>query len=29
MGADYLLVTTDTPVGRVLREYLEKRARLG
>ena len=29
MGADYLLVTTDTPVGRVLSEYLEKRARLG
>jgi len=29
MGADYELVTTDTPVGHVLRRYLEKRARLG
>lgn len=29
MGADYELVTTDTPVGFVLRRYLEKRARLG
>lgn len=29
MGADYELVTTDVPIGRVLRRYLEKRARLG
>jgi uncharacterized protein (DUF58 family) len=29
MGADYHLFTTDTPLGRVLSEYLEKRARLG
>ena len=29
MGADYEVVTTDTPVGHVLRRYLEKRARLG
>ena len=29
MGADYELVTTDTPVDHVLRRYLEKRARLG
>jgi uncharacterized protein (DUF58 family) len=29
MGADYELVTTDTPVGHALRRYLEKRARLG
>lgn len=29
MGVDYELVTTDTPIGHVLRRYLEKRARLG
>lgn len=29
MGADYHLFTTDTPLGSVLGEYLEKRARLG
>ena len=29
MAADYELVTTDVPIGRVLRRYLEKRARLG
>lgn len=29
MGADYEVVTTDTPIGRVLRRYFEKRARLG
>ncbi|MBT8462718.1 MAG: DUF58 domain-containing protein [Gemmatimonadetes bacterium] len=29
MGADYHLFTTDTPLGVVLGEYLEKRSRLG
>ena len=29
MGADYHLFTTDTPLGTVLGEYLEKRSRLG
>ncbi len=29
MGADYELLTTDVPIGRGLRRYLEKRARLG
>jgi len=29
MGADYHLFTTDTPLGPVLGEYLEKRSRLG
>lgn len=29
MGADYHLFTTDTPLGTLLGEYLEKRARLG
>jgi uncharacterized protein (DUF58 family) len=29
MGADYHLLTTDTPLGSVLGEYLEKRSRLG
>jgi len=29
MGADYHLFTTDTPLGIVLGEYLEKRSRLG
>lgn len=29
MGADYQLLTTDTALGRMLSEYLEKRARLG
>jgi uncharacterized protein (DUF58 family) len=29
MGADYSLFATDTPLGQVLRRFLEKRARLG
>lgn len=29
MGADYHVFTTDTPLGTVLGEYLEKRSRLG
>ena len=29
MGADYHLFTTDTPLGTLLGEYLEKRSRLG
>ena len=29
MGASYEVLTTDVPIGRGLRKYLEKRARLG
>ena len=29
MGADYHVVSTDTPLGTALGSYLEKRARLG